>query len=80
MADDYTLVSCDFHDELEAIATLHQVAHVIYDTEAGERTEVEDYIVDVFAKDKADFLKLQNGTVIRLDRIKSVNGKSTSYC
>jgi Rho-binding antiterminator len=78
--NDYTLVSCDFHDELESLATLHQQAKIIYRNEAEEVVEVQDYIVDIYAANKADFLMLKNGTEIRLDQIISVNGKSVSYC
>lgn len=76
----YIPVSCDFHDELEALATLRQVCQIVYRNAADEVIEVQDRIVDVYAANQADFLKLHNGTEIRLDRLISVNGKSMSYC
>lgn len=75
----YTPVSCDFHDQLEAFATLHQDCDLVYHDEANQVVEVSDRIVDVYASNHADFLKLKNGTEIRLDRIISVNGQSVSY-
>jgi Rho-binding antiterminator len=78
--DTYIPVSCDFHDELEAIATLRQTCHVVYRTETGVTAEVSGRIVDVYAANHADYVKLEDGTVIRLDQILSVNDKSVSFC
>lgn len=76
--DAYIPVSCDFHDELEALATLRQECRIVYSNAANELVEVQDRIVDVYAANKADFLKLKDGTEIRLDRIVSVNDKQLS--
>lgn len=78
--DQYIPVSCDFHDELEALATLRQVCQVIYRNESDEVIEVCDRIVDVYAAHHADYMRLSNGAEIRLERVISVNGKTTSYC
>ncbi|WNZ23790.1 hypothetical protein HJG54_13620 [Leptolyngbya sp. NK1-12] len=76
----YIPVSCDFHDWLEALATLRQKCQIVYRNQANAITEVEDWIVDVYAANQADFLKLKDGTEIRLDQIISVNGETVSYC
>jgi Rho-binding antiterminator len=73
-------VDCDFHDELEALATLRQQCWIVYRNAVDEEVEVQDRIVDVYAANKADFLRLKDGTEIRLDRIISVNGKPIAYC
>lgn len=78
--DAYTPVSCDFHDELEAIATLHQSCRLVYHTEARVTTEIAGRIVDVYAANHADYVKLEDGTVIRLDQIVSVNDQPVSFC
>jgi Rho-binding antiterminator len=78
--DSYIPVSCDFHDELEAIATLRQTCRIVYRTEADTITEVEARIADVYAANQADYVKLDNGTAIRLDRVVSVNDKPVSFC
>lgn len=77
--NDYRMVSCDFHDQIEALATLHQTCQIIYRNGSDEEVEVRDQIVDVYAANKADFLKLKNGTEIRLDRLVSVNGNPVEY-
>lgn len=78
--DAYVPVSCDFHDQLEALATLRQKCQIVYRTETDEIIEAAGWIVDVYAANQADFLKLKDNTEIRLDRIISVNGEPVSYC
>ncbi|MBD0265605.1 MAG: hypothetical protein ICV78_23655 [Tolypothrix sp. Co-bin9] len=77
--DAYNLVSCDFHDELESLATLRQECRIVYKNVDDEVIEVKGRIVDVFAANQADFIKLKDGTEIRLDRIVSVNDKLVSF-
>ena len=76
--DKYNLVSCDFHDRLEELATLRQACLIVYSNSAEESVEVHGLIVDVFAFDGADFLKLKDGTQIRLDKIISIDGQLVS--
>lgn len=78
--DTYIPVSCDFHDELEAIATLRQTCRIVYRTETSATAEVSGRIVDVYAANHADYVKLENGSIIRLDQIVSVNDKLISFC
>ena len=47
--NDYCLVDCDFHDQLEALATLRQTGRISYHTVTGEIVEVQERIVDVYA-------------------------------
>lgn len=69
---DYTPVSCELYDKLEAIATLHRTSQIAYRTEAGEKVQVESKIVDVYAKDGADYCKLANDAIIRLDQLEAI--------
>ena len=77
--DSYRLVACSFHDELEALATLHKPCQVIYRDPENEVQTVNTQIIDVYAADRADFIELQNETVVRLDRLISVNGKPIQF-
>lgn len=73
---DYTPVDCALQDKLEAIATLHRTANITYKDDNGNTT-VESEIVDIYADSGADYCKLKNDTVIRLDKIEAiaVNGE-----
>jgi len=67
---DYTPVSCEFHDRLEATATLKKECHLTYLDENNKLSEVQGQIVDVYTSDDAEWCKLDSDKVIRLDRIK----------
>ena len=65
----YKPVSCDLSDELEAISIQKKSVNLKVQEENGETTWKKGQIADLFAKDHADYLKLVDGTVIRLDKI-----------
>ncbi|MGC1309558.1 MAG: hypothetical protein WA885_20235 [Phormidesmis sp.] len=67
----YTPVSCELYDKLEAIATLRRTAQITYQTDSGPAA-TENKIVDVYAHDGADYCKLEDGTVIRLDKLETI--------
>ncbi|WOD41403.1 OsmC family protein [Nodosilinea sp. E11] len=75
----YRVVSCSFHDELEALATRRRPCTIHYRTEAGAEVTVEGQIVDVFTRGRAEFLRLKDGTEIRLDCLISVDGQPMRY-
>ncbi len=77
--DAYTPVSCDFSDELESLATLRQKCRIVYHNDADKEVEAQGLIVDIYAANHADYLKLEDGTEIRLDRIVSVDDKPVSF-
>lgn len=69
---DYTPVSCELYDKLEAIATLHRTSQITYQNQANEKVNVETKIVDVYANDGADYCKFEDGTVVRLDKLQAI--------
>ncbi|MGJ3249649.1 MAG: hypothetical protein ACFE0J_00755 [Elainellaceae cyanobacterium] len=75
MNESYSPINCDFHDELEAIATLRNKCVIVYRNSDGEM-RVQDYIDDVYAQNGEEFIKLRSGLIIRLDALVEVDGKS----
>ncbi len=75
----YRLVACSFHDELEALATLQQSCQILYRDSDGDKQAVTTKIIDVYAAKGADFVTLQEGTVIRLDHLISINEKPIQF-
>ncbi|MEM8505201.1 MAG: hypothetical protein AAF716_18855 [Cyanobacteria bacterium P01_D01_bin.1] len=69
---EYTPVSCELYDKLEAIATLHRTSQITYQNQASEKVAVETKIVDVYAKDGADYCKFEDGTIVRLDKLQAI--------
>ena len=79
----YQPVSCAFYDELEAFATLREPVLIRYYDEGQtlHALETTGVIVDLFIRDKAEYLRTDTGREVRLDRLESVGGKVLQgYC
>lgn len=72
MGDIYKTVSCQFYDELEALAVKKIKSKIFYMDNENEKS-IEDIIVDFRTKNKEEFLILNDGTQIRLDKIIKIN-------
>lgn len=68
MTDDVPM-SCDLRDILEEIAARKRQCTITYRNKSNKFTEVRGQIVDIYAAEGADWCKLDNGLVIRLDKI-----------
>jgi len=72
---DYQPISCDFYDILEESATLKKRSIIhFYNTDQQEE-QIVSRIKNLFTKEKEEFMELENGRTIRLDRLISVDGK-----
>ncbi|MEM8907666.1 MAG: hypothetical protein AAGD05_07450 [Bacteroidota bacterium] len=68
----YVPINCSFHDVLLDRATLAQVCELVFHWERQTRTE-RAIITDVFSREGAEYLQLNNGLEIRLDYLISVD-------
>jgi Rho-binding antiterminator len=70
----YAPVDCDFHDRLEALATTRRRVHITSrGADGGAQESSEGVIVDIYTTpSKEEFLRLDDDTSIRLDRIVTV--------
>ncbi|MEX2570905.1 MAG: hypothetical protein WD737_06335 [Gemmatimonadota bacterium] len=75
MTEPYIPISCSIHDELLAAATLRRMAEIVYRSDTGDKVTARAKIEDVFARAGAEFLRLGDGSRIRLDRLLTVDGK-----
>jgi Rho-binding antiterminator len=73
---EYIPVSCKLYDEFEAVATKKEECELVYLEDEVEKA-VDTKIVDFKSFEKQEFMIIQDGTVIRLDRIISFNGTPT---
>ena len=74
--DAYRPIACDFHDRLEALATLRRrVRLTLKDGDGGTGgASAEGLIADIYTReDKQEFLRMDDGTEIRLDQILGVS-------
>lgn len=77
----YQPISCSYHDELEAIATLRKEVLIQYKDQEGHVRELTARIRTFQTRAGEEFMILNCGHEIRLDRIISVDGKLLSgYC
>jgi Rho-binding antiterminator len=61
----YTPIDCNLYDHYEAAATLKQPVHLML----SDGRSLSGRIVDLFHRDKAEWLRLDHGGEVRLDRI-----------
>ena len=82
----YHPISCDFHDELEILATSRKRAVLRYVDEVTQvQIEQEVSIVDVFTEKGIEYICINKHGLIRLDLIVSINNKKLvnyrdTYC
>lgn len=81
MRDDaYTPIDCSLHDELLLLALRRREVRLAVrsaeaaDEEAPER--LRGRVVDVLTRDGAEWLVLESGRRIRLDRLVTVDGRA----
>lgn len=70
----YKPVSCDLHEGLEVAAMHRRRVSIEYLDPQGTTLQVRAVIDDVFAKEGAEYLRLDSGVVIRLDALIAVDG------
>jgi Rho-binding antiterminator len=73
-SEPYQPISCEFHDVLESLATKARRAPVVYVGDDGALHEVSAVITDLFGRDGVEFMVLDSGETVRLDRIVTVDG------
>ena len=74
MQDKYIPINCEFLERLEFWCLKKISCQIVYRQGNFPRDlEIEAIITDIFSRDKAEFISLNNGEEIRLDRIVSVN-------
>ncbi len=70
----YQPIDCDYYDRLEAWATMRTVCLLVFLDETGTEQTVSGRIEDLYALNKVEYLRMDNGLLIRLDHLLSVNG------
>lgn len=70
----YRPISCDFHDIMEATATLRSVARIVF-VDADDVVHQRDArILDLATRADGEYMTLDSGESIRFDRIVSIDG------
>lgn len=74
MANPYEPIACGAYDQLESLAVKRTVCRIQFVTD-GQIESVQSRIVDVFARNKEEFIKIEDRREIRLDRLHSIDGE-----
>jgi Rho-binding antiterminator len=69
MSKEYKPIACGLYDELELSALRKQPVKLAFINSKNQTEIIECIIVDLFSKDKTEFLKADDGKVIRLDDV-----------
>jgi len=75
MENEYHPIDCNYYDELVLLAMRKKICEIVYRDAIGEQITEKATIVDVYTKEKAEYIKLSNDKVIRLDNLISADGK-----
>lgn len=70
----YQPIDCNYYDRLEAWATMKTICLLVFLDENDVRQEVSGGIADLYTVNKAEYLRMDNGLTVRLDRLLAVNG------
>lgn len=74
----YQPINCEFHDLLEAHATLRKPVQIGIRNETGAVQYCTASITDLYAKDGAEYMSMSTGDTVRLDQIEEIGGTKLS--
>jgi transcriptional antiterminator Rof (Rho-off) len=70
----YNPINCSFYDQLENAIVIKEKVSLEYLNENQSLEKYDGILLDIYSKEKAEFVKLADGTSIRLDFIQKLNG------
>lgn len=74
MNKEYKPIACGLHDELELRALRKNKVELSFRGESNSIQTITCVIADIFSKDKVEYLKTDEGFIIRLDDILELDG------
>jgi Rho-binding antiterminator len=69
MDREYKPIACGLYDELELRALRKNKINLVFRNSLNEVEIIDCVIADLFSKNKVEYLKTDDGTIIRLDEI-----------
>jgi Rho-binding antiterminator len=74
MEKEYKPIACGLYDELELRALRKKTIKLTFQNDKNDNEIIECIIADLFSKDKIEFLKTNDGKIIRLDDVLEIDG------
>jgi transcriptional antiterminator Rof (Rho-off) len=75
----YNPVSCDFYDKLEVFAKIGKPVRIWYFEEKGKKKKLDSVIKAVIIHDYFEWIVLEDGREIALDKLLEVGGVIVRY-
>lgn len=69
----YKPIACSFYDRLQQFATQKEMVIIHFYDSNGNPSAITDKIIDVFTENNAEYLRLSNEKIIRLDNLISAD-------
>ena len=69
MDREYKPIACGLYDELELRALRKNKINLVFRNSFNEVEIIDCVIADLFSKNKVEYLKTEDGTIIRLDEV-----------
>lgn len=71
----YTPVACSLHDELQLLVMRQRLVRWSFTDDGGRTVTTEARATDILSRDGAEWVILDDGTAVRLDRLHDVDGR-----
>ncbi len=75
MNETYRPIDCSLHDEFELRAVRQVRCELVYRDESGVEQHRSGRIVDLTTRNGEEYLRLDDGTEVRLDRVIRADGR-----
>ena len=75
----YIPISCDFYDELTLLALRKKHCAITYTNTQGVQQLITSRILDIYTKEKAEYVLLEDDLRLRLDQLITVDGKKVIH-
>lgn len=72
--DTYKPISCSFYDRIEAAIVQKKEVELLFRDQNGQSQQETTLLLDTVVRDGKEFVKLENGSEIRMDHILSLDG------
>ena len=72
----YTPIDCGLHDQLQLLAMRRRKVTLVARDDRGDPLSMEGRVTDVLSRGGAEWLALEDGTFLRLDRLVTIDGQS----
>jgi Rho-binding antiterminator len=81
MKNNYKPIDCDLYDELVLLIMRKQRIQICIQNENGLEEEMDTVLKDIYSKEGEEFVLLENGNNLRLDKLVKIDGKDfEGYC